>query len=270
MNGAIPMKEPIRQSERHIEAVLAALKVLDCFLMAPVLTTKQLIDMTGFTRNRVMRLTGTLLYRGYLVQVQETAAYTPGPKVLALGKVFERNNNLVQLARPILREMALKTGESISMYVRDGLERVVLAREEGTQFIRYNVSEGQRMDLHAGAGGKVLLAFAPAEVARAVIEDEHLASHTSRTITDIQKLSTELEKIRRQGFAVSMGERIQDACAIAAPVFERKDQLICALAIVGPVSRFTAASRKIFTAQILAAANKLSKALGGQVGEPIP
>ena len=262
------MKAPTKQSERHIEAVLAALKVLDCFLMAPVLTIKQIIDMTGYTRNRVMRLTGTLLHKDYLVKVKDTGAYTPGPKVLALGKVFERSNNLIQMARPILREMALMTGESTSLYVRDGLERVVLAREEGTQFIRYTVSEGERMDLHAGAGGKILLAYAPKEVLRALEEYEQLAMRTSKTITEFSKLKKELAKIRRQGFAISMGERVQDACAIAVPVFEADNQLVCALAIIGPVSRFTTANRKAYTGQLLTAANKLSKALGFEKADP--
>ena len=256
------MNPPSKQSERHVEAVLAALDVMDCFLMAPVLTIKQLIDMTGYTRNRVMRLTGTLMHKGYLVQLSDTGSFTPGPKVMTLGKVFERNDNLVRLARPILRELALRTGESISLYVRDGLERVVLAREEGTQYIRYSVSEGQRMDLHAGAGGKVLLAYAPPEVLNALKEDERLAQHTSKTIIDFETLTAELNKIRRRGHAVSMGERVQDACAIAAPVFEESHQLICALAIVGPVSRFTAQNRKAYTDQILAAAGRLSNALG--------
>jgi DNA-binding IclR family transcriptional regulator len=119
------------------------------------------------------------------------------------------------------------------------------------------------MDLHAGAGGKVLLAYAPAEVLAALRENERLAVRTASTITDFDKLLRELELIRKQGFAVSMGERVQDACAIAAPVFEKDHQLVCALAIVGPVSRFTAPNRKIYTAKILTAAARLSDALAG-------
>ena len=60
------MKGPTKQSERHVEAVLAALHVMDCFLKFPALGIKQIMDETGYTRNRVMRITGTLVHKGYL------------------------------------------------------------------------------------------------------------------------------------------------------------------------------------------------------------
>jgi DNA-binding IclR family transcriptional regulator len=260
------MKKPIKQSERHVEAVLAALQVLDCFLAQPNLTTRQIVDRTGFTRNRVVRLTGTLASRGYLLQAPDTGAFTPGPKALALGKVFERNNNLVTLARPILRTLALDTGESVSLYIREGLERVVLAREEGTHVIRYAVTEGQRMDLHAGAGGKILLAYAPEEVLRALLQGPGLRRRTPRTIGDRKQFAAELEKIRRRGYAESVGERVQDACAAAAPVFDSEDRLLCAIAIIGPTSRFTPANRKRYVQKVITAGRRLSEQLGRQSG----
>ena len=256
------MKTPTKQTERHVEAVLAALDVLDCFLSHPRLTTKQIIDQTGFTRNRVMRIIGTLLHRGYVLQDDDRRTYTPGPMTQALGQVFERNNNLIPLARPILRTLALTTGESVSLYVREGLERVVMAREEGTHPIRYAVTEGQRMDLHAGAGGKVLLAFAPDDVVQAVLQGPGLIRRTKRTIAEGSNFTKELEKIRRRKFAESIGERVPDACAVAVPVFDSQQRLVCAIALVGPVSRFTEKNRKRYIQYVIDAGLKLSAKLG--------
>ncbi len=256
------MTGPTKQSERHVEAVLAALDVLDCFLTEDSLSIKDLMDRTGFSRNRVMRLSGTLLYKGYLLQDSKSGAYLPGPKLMALGKAFERKQNVVALVRPILLSLALGTGESASLYVREGLERVVLARGEGTQAIRYTVTEGQRMELHAGAGGKVLLAYAPREVLDAVIKDSGLAKRTSRTISDPDILKRELKKVRKQGYAASQGERISDSCAIAAPVFDIEENLVGVLGIAGPESRFTAGMFEDYLKQLLDAAQKLSRQLG--------
>ena len=121
------MKKPTRQTDRHVEAVLAALDVLECFLAKPGLGTPEIMQATGFTRNRVMRLTGTLAHRGYLMTDPGTGVFCTGPKIFALGKVFERNRLVLTLVRPILRDIALKTGESASLYVREGFERVVMA-----------------------------------------------------------------------------------------------------------------------------------------------
>ena len=256
------MTRPTKQSERHVEAVLAALHVMDCFLKFPSLGIKQIMDETGYTRNRVMRLTGTLLHNGYLVFDEATGGYTPGSKILALSKVFERNQGIVILVRPVLREIALHTGESVSFYIREGFDRVVLAREEGTQAIRYTVTEGQRMDLHAGAGGKILLAFASKGILESFLSKSAIDKLTLQTITNKRKLKTELKKIRKQGSATSKGERVSDAYAIAAPVFDVDGGLAGALGIAGPVSRFTSDIRKSYQRMIVDHADRLSEQLG--------
>ncbi len=241
---------------------MAALDLLDCFQGDPFLSTKEIINRTGFTRNRVMRLVGTLMLKGYLLQDPVNGFYTPGPALMKLGKIFERNQNIVILLRPILRELALNSGESVSLYIREGLERVVLAREEGTQAIRFAVTEGQRMDLHAGAGGRVLLAYAPPEVLNAVLKRGSLAQRTSQTIVDPETLLNELKKVRKLGFAVSLGERVPDSFAIAAPVFDSENELVGALGVAGPLSRFTAPVKKEYLKLILEAAENLSHQLG--------
>jgi DNA-binding IclR family transcriptional regulator len=256
---------PIKQSERHVEAVLAALEILDRLLHNPAMTVKQLIDATGYTRNRIARLTGTLRHRGYLMLDTARGRYLPGPKLWALGKAFELTRGLPLLARPILRQLALSTGESASLYIREGLERVVLAREEGTRAIRYAVAEGQRMELHAGAGGKLLLAYASQEVISTLFSKSSLrVQRGARTIGDETRLRLELEVIRRQGYACSLSERIEDAGALAAPVFDGGGELVAALGIAGPASRFGAKSHGPYLEATLAAARDLSRLLGWQ------
>ncbi len=255
------MSEKTKQSRRHVESVMAALSILDCFSRNDSMRIREIIEETGFTRNRVMRLAGTLEYMGYLTRDPKTDAYSPGPKLPVLGKAFERSRAIVVTARPVLRRLVLQTGESATLYVREGLDRVVLAREEGTHAVRYSVSEGQRMNLHIGAGGKVLLAFAPEEVVRAVISTGTLTARTRHTITDPAVLLESLEKTRKNGYAVSRGERVNDACAIAAPVFDGAGDLVGALGLAGPVSRFTAKTRRAYTALLLEEAEAFSKQL---------
>lgn len=245
------MAQQVRQFDRHIESVTAALEVLDCFLESPRLTVKEIVDLTGMTRNRVTRILGTLSYKGYVMEGTENGIFTPGPRLRSLGKVFEAADNLVVLVRPALRELALTTGESTTFYIREGLERVVLAREEGTDAIRFSVSAGQRMELHTGAAGKVLLAYAP-KVERDIIMTEAIPK--VRTL-----LNKEIETICEQGYSISKGERNPDAFAIAAPVFERPDRIIGALSLAGPLSRLSnTETEKGYISEILQAAATLS------------
>jgi len=256
------MKKPPKETLRHVEAVLSALSLLVCFVFEPVLSVKQLIEMTGLTRNRVMRLCGTLEKRGYLIQDLEARNFSLGFQVMVLGKAFDKSNNLITIARPILKELAQNTGESASLYVLEGTHRLVLAREEGTQVIRYLVAEGQRLPIHAGASGKTLLAFSPEELTHKLINDKKLTRFTPRTITDPASLKAELAKIRSAGYAISQSERAADAASIAAPVFDHENCLIGAISIGGPVTRFNSANRPGYLEQVLKVAEKFSTRLG--------
>jgi len=252
----------VKQFDRHVESVLAALEIMDCFLHHPKLNFKQIGDLTNMTRNRITRLIGTLMHMGYVMEGVESSTFTPGPKLKALGNIFETNQNMVLLTHSILKELALKTGESATFYIRESRERVVLAREEGTQAIRFSVSVGQRMDLHAGAAGKVLLAYAPEIERDIILKKGSLPRFSPQTITNPTRLLKELAQIKSVGFAISRGERNPDAFAMAVPVFERKNHMVGAIAIAGPITRFTPEAEKKFLADLKQSAALLCHRFG--------
>jgi DNA-binding IclR family transcriptional regulator len=118
------------------------------------------------------------------------------------------------------------------------------------------------MDLHAGAAGKIILAYSSAELVETVLAKAGLPERTAATITDKPALLMELENVRNQGYAVSTAERAADACALAAPVFEYGHELVGALCISGPISRFTVPIRESYANLLVAAAIQLSRQLG--------
>jgi len=226
-----------KESSRHIDVVLRALDILDCFQQKSELTLKEIIDHTGLTRSRAMRLLGTLESRGYLMIDYRNHKYLLGVKTGILGNAFEQTNPMEVIIRPVLKELAGRTGESATFYVIDNKDRLVFAREEGTHAIRYSVREGQRMPLHAGASGKVLLAYGPAELLSDILSTEQLSAITVHTITDPEILRQEIEAVRKRGYALSKSENVPDANAIAAPVIDHSGKLVGSLGIAAPVHR---------------------------------
>jgi IclR family transcriptional regulator, KDG regulon repressor len=243
-----------KEALRHVDAVLSALDILDCFQEYPGLTMKEIIDRTGLTRSRVMRLLGTLEIRGYVVSNPENRTFHPGVKLPILAKSFEKNNRVEVLIRPVLKQLAMDSGESATLYVRDGLDRVALAREEGTHGIRYVIREGGRQLLHrGGAASKALLAFGPPDWLDAVIASGGENCHI---------VVSELETIRKQGYALSQAENTPGAHSIAAPVFNADRKLVGALTISGPVIRVTEEQVKIWIGMVVKTAGFLSERLG--------
>ncbi len=223
------MEQRTKEATRHIDVVLSALDILDCFQDDSDLSLKTIIERTGLNRSKAMRLIGTLEARGYLIEGDGTRSYHPGMKLAILGKSFERHFSLENSTRPVLQNLASQTGESATLYVIDGFERVALFREEGTHAIRFSVHEGQRLPLNAGASAKVLVAFGPPKLIESVLPS---------LSGDPKKYVKEIERTRKRGYAISKGENIPDAHAIAAPVFDHRKRIIGALGIAGPASRF--------------------------------
>ena len=256
------MHSATKEMGRHIEAVIKALDILDCFLTCPSLTLKDINGFTHLNRSRIIRLAGTLTSRGYLIYNSQEKQFHLGPRLLSLGKVFEANNTLISLGRPFIRELVQETGELASLYVIDGLERVALVREKGTHEVSYSVTEGQRMELYAGAAGKILLAFASSDLQSEILTKKFLKRLTSRTTTDPDKLAKELEKIRRKGYACSEGERVSDVWSVAAPVFDHTKQICCSIGITGPLYRIPKRMQLRYTKILTDKAKRLSDRLG--------
>ncbi|OPY92952.1 MAG: HTH-type transcriptional regulator KipR [Syntrophaceae bacterium PtaU1.Bin231] len=257
-----------KQTDRHVEAVLAACDIIGVFLNSPNQTLKQIIEKTGLTRNRVMRLAGTLEGRGFLHRDPRTGSYGLGTMFMSLGRVYERQSSLSSLGQPLLQELARATGESASIYVLDSLERVVLAREEGKQDVRLAIAVGQRTPIPVGASGKVLLAFGPKEVRDHVLNGRRSRKEDAAPIADPSKLADELDRIRTQGYACSFGERVADAGAVAAPLFGLENRFLGALGIAGPIHRFTPETLPGKIELVMRAAAQLTWQLGGFPASP--
>ena len=256
------MRPRTKESGRHVGAVLKALDLLESFQAQPTLSLKELIDLSGLNRSRVMRLAGTLEARGYLGLEPDTGHYRLGSRLLTLGKLFELNNTLISLARPALQRLVQITGESATLYAIDGFERVALAREHGTHEVRFSVTEGGRSELYAGAAGKVLLAHAPSDVADGVLKAGVMRRLTPGTIVDPTGLTAQLKNIRRQGWAFSKGERVADAWGVAAPVFGHDGTAHAAIGVAGPINRLTQPMRTQTVAAVTEVAQDLSRDLG--------
>ena len=115
---------------------------------------------------------------------------------------------------------------------------VPVLRVDGLYEIRMNQEVGRRYPAHAGATGKVLLAHLPADERRELLERLELARLTPRTMVTRAKLRADLKRIADLGVAVTIGERVPDAVAISAPVFDASGRVVAALTIGGIASRY--------------------------------
>lgn len=218
-----------------VRSVERALDVLLCFAgHTGSLGVTQIAERVELYKSTVHRLLHTLESRGFVRRDGATERYHLGERVLELAASFPESADLPASASPEMERLRDETGETVSLYIRDGLERVRIHKAEGRQAVRRVVQLGERMPLYVGASSKVLLAYAPDDVRQRVLAAGHLPPGFNR-----KKLEDQLGKVRQQGFAVSIEEREAGTAAVAAPIIDRSGRIVAALAVSGPAVRFT-------------------------------
>src|SRR4030095_13809189 len=150
------------------------------------------------------------------------------------GTPYQQAFNLSDHVAPALSELAAKTGETASFYVRHGDERLCLFRVESANPIRMHVQPGDTRPMDKSAIAQVLRKYTSA----VPLPDDELPLFTSG-ITD------------------------PHAAALAMPVFGIGNTLIGALSISGPVSRLTPARADQLKELLVETAQKLTVACGG-------
>ncbi|MBM3130594.1 MAG: IclR family transcriptional regulator [Chloroflexi bacterium] len=246
------------------QTLTRAIAILDCFSPEqPQLGVREIARRLDLSRSTVGRLLATLCVEGVLTQDPATRQYLMGPKVLTWSALYTGALNLRDQARPTLEELHRLTRETVNLYVLDGTERVCADRIESPERVRVVVRPGERMPLHAGSAGKAILAFASPDLIKRVLA-QPLEKMTRHTIVNRRALLKELTAIRARGYAISRGERFEDALGLAAPVFDSDGNVIAALNVAGPNNRFTDALVARFAPRVMQLAAQISRALGYQ------
>ena len=217
-----------------------------------------------FPPSTTRRLLKAMMSRRLVQQDPITKLYRLGPGVFYLASVAKEGLDVRRIALPVMEKLRDLTGENTTLHeLRDG-KRVCVEKVESKQVLRDTILIGDQFPAHCGASGKVLLAYLPVEEIKGYLSSaKPLAALTSRTITDPQKLSVELARIKRRGFAFSCGERVMDGlCAISAPIFDYDGKVRYSLTITLTPFRLRAKGRDELARLVGRSAEEISVRFG--------
>ena len=246
-----------------VSSVDRAVQLLLTLAEMPDSGVTELAERTGCTKSLTFRLLYTLEARGLVRKDPDRRTYTLGYRALLLGDQSRRQSRLITAAEPVLAEVSEQTRENALLLVREDLHSMCVAMKASPQPLRIFAAVGRLGPLHAGGGPKVLLAFAPDEVRRQVISGA-LEAFTEMSIQDAAALEDTLARVRRDGYAISVGEIDPNIFSIAAPVRDHSGEVIAALSVNGPTARLDDANRAAFREAVLSASARLSQMLGWQ------
>lgn len=243
-----------------MQTIHRAIQILRAFSIDnKMLTLTDFHNITGLSKSSLQRILSTLVFEGLLHKNEETKKYQLGLELLFLGSLVEKNSSLLSIAHPVMEDIQVKTGESVSLNVIEKNKRKCIGYLKSNFELQTLTYVGQESPLYAGASAKVLLAFCSDQELEKYIQETDLEKLTEETIIFKDSLFTELMKIRKQGYAISFGERLKGAVSISAPIFNPFHELIAGLSIVIPSPRFEGYDEKMLIELVKEGAAKITK-----------
>ncbi|HEY2387811.1 MAG TPA: IclR family transcriptional regulator [Candidatus Binatia bacterium] len=251
------------KSNYIIRSVAHALDVIEEFYGdADELGVTDLSKRLKLHKNNIFRLLATLESRGYIEQNKATENYRLGVRSLQLGQAYVGRMGLLRQARPIMETLVKQCRESayVAVVRRGGM--VPLDSVDADQPVRLVSQIGELLPLHCTASGKVHLAFESEDELKSRLS-EGLKKYTSSTITERAALAQQLRAVAEKGYAVDMGEFVEDVRSIGAPIKDYTGRVVGALAMSGPAYRLTNDRlHKEMAPLVVKAATELSSRLG--------
>ncbi len=246
---------------QNIKSVEKAVDIMSCFTVdTPSLTVTEISFLTGFNQSTVSRILATLEKKRCIERDAPGGKYRLGVKIHQWKNILSQETGLADLARPIMERLRDLCGEEVALYVPGEGNRICIEAVKSHYGIAKVTQVGKIFPLHCGASGKVLLAHLPEKDRRSVIFGRTLERYTPNTITDPAELEADLEKIRRDGYAVSTEEREEGTYSVVVPVM-KKGKIAASLTISGPIFRLSEEQRGRYLEAAMSAASEISMAL---------
>lgn len=178
------------------------------------------------SRGELHRMVQVLQFRGYIEQEAGGDGYRLTDRLFSLGMRQPRTRNLVEVAIPIMRQLAQDSGESCHLALHSRGEMVVVARCESAEQVGFSVRVGYRRPICRAASGAVLYAFQPEDVRRRW-EAQFDPPLTAAELADFRDHA---DQVRSRRVELTPSQFIAGVTDISAPVL-RGDAASAALTV---------------------------------------
>jgi DNA-binding IclR family transcriptional regulator len=209
------------------------------------------------------RLLTSLIEMGYVHQTREMGQYCLSLKAVSLGIRYVSKNDLIDLARPLIDELASVSGELSRLGLVDGERLVWVSKSLGTRVgLRYDPDSGIEAPIYCTASGIVWLAtMSDEEVAQLVKRagfahvDEY-GANAPRTFEEVLK---HVRRARTHGWAMVTNSFEVNTAAMAALIYGEKQEPLGVLTIAGPSFRLSTKRMQELAPMLMRAAASLSE-----------
>jgi DNA-binding IclR family transcriptional regulator len=253
----------VEQRQPHVESVLRATRLLDCFRRGePALPLAELVRRGGYSKTTTYRLLTTLEAAGWLERTPD-ANFRLTVRPFQIGSILMDSLDVRHEAPPVMRRLSLALERTTYLTIPAGTHAVCIERiDRGSAFRVMDLEVGGSQPLHLGAAPRALLAFDEDALLPNLLK-AGLEARTPHSISTEEALRADLAETRQRGYSISDSDATPGVAAIGAPVFDMTERPVAAISI-GGLSEQIMPPRPSHVKALLQAATEVSMRLGSQ------
>ena len=217
----------------------------------------------NFAPSTMLRFLTSLENMKYVKQDPDTLRYALTLKISKIGSMVSSSNRIRDIVHPYLVELSDLVQEYSCLAIEENNRVVYVDVVSGpANTLRVMQRIGKEAPLHCTGVGKLLLLNYDADKLNRITEQLGMEKLTYNTIETLPALRNELDKVRKQNFAVDDEECEIGARCVAAAIRDYTGQVIAAISVSGPVARMTMQKIEDVKQHVKNTAQEISEALG--------
>ena len=245
---------------QSVDRTLTILEVLsDC---NDGLGITEISSLVNLHKSTVHRLLSTLIYKGYVVQDEESSKYKITFKLFELGSKKVHKLDLLEISRPYTKMLMESVNEVVHLIIREETDIVYIDKVEANNTISMASRIGKRNPLYCTATGKAILAFLPEDEVLKVWNSSKIVKLTKNTNIDFILFKKELQEVKKNGYAIDDEENEMGVKCVGAPIFNMSGDVVAAISVTGPVTRITDDKIDFISNEVMQCTNLISKEMG--------
>tara|TARA_B100001559_G_C16413944_1_gene581743 strand:- start:361 stop:1122 length:762 start_codon:yes stop_codon:yes gene_type:complete len=242
-------------------SIKKALIIIECVGKSPKpLKASQVASITKLDRATAFRILTYLNSLGYIFKDTSTNLYSLGHKLFEFGDKSDFLKTLTTLCFEHIKSLAFDTQHITYLAVLEGphivyCDKVDPSGEDAPRAFR------MRMDAHSTALGKAILAFKTRDEVKEIYKSYSLHKHTKNTITSVEKLVVDLNRVRKNGYSINEAETFDYVYGIGAPILDTQERAIAGISISGTKGSINVKTIVELSKKVTQAAKTISKRL---------
>ena len=223
------------KSSGSVRSVERAADILTC-LGSGEKTLTEISAQLDLSKATVYRILGALRNKDFVAKDSDSGKYYLhwGLRGLLNSGL---DQSLVQGVYPFMEKLWQLTGETVTLYIKKGYNRICAAEIVSQHPLKFSVGVGTVVPIKTNSGSpcKVFLAYMSREQVTEYLNQEQISQGLEGTGQGF--LLKELKEIRKRGWAVSYGERIKGGSSLSVPIWNRSGEVVASLNLLGPYVR---------------------------------